>query len=1248
MKKILLILVTILLSVSGAWAENITVNASDRIKNLGGKYYTIHFRFTDGNTYPVIVDNSTLKCSASTTATPAVFYFSLADEYNCYKLKETSTNRYWDFDHSLVAESSSVRIQVFPGQESGTYRICGLTTGQNDNKNNRTYAAQANGGTIDHYTSVWNGLNAETGTVTYQIAEHAGTYCTEVVLTEVGNPTFTETPSLTSGWYQVRIADAKRNLTDKYITTMDNEIAGHPATSAALGTNKGSTMLYIEVADDVLNNNSESTGKWIYVRDSKGRYMTRSAESSVTKPSDKICAIYFTSSAKTQLVLTSARQGESRQSWKALDNYIGLGDKNEYPVFYACKAGEAYSGNAYTVNFVGGSDGSKTVTYNGTETHYGFNTVYDQGTFFFAQGVTPDAGDFTFDRGTDTDDTEITVDATTKTINVLPSNVYIGENKTVTSTEWNTRDYWSTGQIWGGNGPGTTDSGMWNPIYLNGVTASGISFEGWKLRLILANSQLTASTNKLQSADGDNVTIDIDQASKLHLTLKTPTAEGGGNDPGTHTFNINGRMTIKTVSGHFAGSSTNTVNLGTTGSFTFEADNSQTIGSGASFTINAKLTEPTELNTVQSRTLATFTNVTLTPSSLTVSISGTEGWTQVDSKDALTAQTTEGKFYYIEKGESFGAILHTYKQAAYTVDTDTKFSDIYNDANFKDYIYIYIPSGKKLVLDTTLEDKGLASTPLFKAESGTSQIQIDNGMTLYTENIIPGQNPTIIGSGTFQTTDYTVTTPLKVTLGNDWTGIVARADVNVSDNGAFSFDNLVNSNKSKVQMTNVEGWIAGNSTTNANIILINGTDDYGFCVNGANNENTYTFTGNFSGSGDFMYKQYDEGTRYPTYSFTGDLSGWTGKFNLRENGTGTTTVNVTGTGRINAGFLNSSAKANTLRLTFDCSSAQDINGAIAKSGSGRLDMILKGTGTKTIAADITADNLTIVNANGAEITISGNHTLSVGNLNAYTDDNNTLSRLNVNMTTEDIAAKLGEGETCTLIYVSGSLNANALTINGHENVTVGDYDYYISHSGNAIVLGRRYYSRNVTSGNFGSICIPNGALVSQATGMAKVLEVTEVTADRVILDEVSEMASGVPYIFKSDAGTVRLTLKGETAAAPDNSTQDYLVGNFETPVSVPVSDAGNTYYVLQSNQFRKVTSQTIKSGSNRCYLKVPVTSDSRQSVLGISVGEEDATGIDALNTLMDGNAVIYDINGRRRSDLHKGINIINGIKVIVK
>lgn len=34
MKKILLILVTILSSASGAWAEDITVNASDRIKIL--------------------------------------------------------------------------------------------------------------------------------------------------------------------------------------------------------------------------------------------------------------------------------------------------------------------------------------------------------------------------------------------------------------------------------------------------------------------------------------------------------------------------------------------------------------------------------------------------------------------------------------------------------------------------------------------------------------------------------------------------------------------------------------------------------------------------------------------------------------------------------------------------------------------------------------------------------------------------------------------------------------------------------------------------------------------------------------------------------------------------------------------------------------------------------------------------------------------------------------------------------------
>lgn len=45
---------------------------------------------------------------------------------------------------------------------------------------------------------------------------------------------------------------------------------------------------------------------------------------------------------------------------------------------------------------------------------------------------------------------------------------------------------------------------------------------------------------------------------------------------------------------------------------------------------------------------------------------------------------------------------------------------------------------------------------------------------------------------------------------------------------------------------------------------------------------------------------------------------------------------------------------------------------------------------------------------------------------------------------------------------------------------------------------------------------------------------------------------------------------------------------------------------------------------------------------------DDTTGIDAIeNSVLSGNAV-YNINGQRMSVLRKGINIVNGKKVIIK
>ncbi len=252
---------------------------------------------------------------------------------------------------------------------------------------------------------------------------------------------------------------------------------------------------------------------------------------------------------------------------------------------------------------------------------------------------------------------------------IVPSgyNGYVGATKTINSAEWKTQSNWSLTDTWKGNGPGCTNSDMWAPIYLQDVTATGIAFNGWNLRLKLVNSSLTANIEKLQTNIAS--TIDVDKNSTLNLTLS-----GSNNNGWTRTFNIDGNLTINMDTYDWStGTSTNTINLGTTGQFTFTASSTKTAPAASSFIIKATPTNPANKNTLTSRTLATFANVTVT--TLSASMAATDGWTEVGSKAALETQISDGKFCYFEKSAT-GVTLWTYDQDLSTLTAEKLISRI--------------------------------------------------------------------------------------------------------------------------------------------------------------------------------------------------------------------------------------------------------------------------------------------------------------------------------------------------------------------------------------------------------------------------------------------------------------------------------------------------------------------------------------------------------------------------------------------
>lgn len=197
---------------------------------------------------------------------------------------------------------------------------------------------------------------------------------------------------------------------------------------------------------------------------------------------------------------------------------------------------------------------------------------------------------------------------------------------------------------------------------------------------------------------------------------------------------------------------------------------------------------------------------------------------------------------------------------------------------------------------------------------------------------------------------------------------------------------------------------------------------------------------------------------------------------------------------------------------------------------------------------------------------------------------------------------------------------------------------FVDESGNLINIIRKA----TTIGKFGTICLPYAATVSDA----KVYTVSvNVESNTVVLTEFtgSILNGGTPYIYSSTAGAPTFTKSGTDALLDSPSNPESgLVGTF-TSLPAPVGS-----YVLQTisgaQKFRVVADgQQPTVGAYRCYIKT-TTNSARE--MSIELGE--ATGIDALNAIVNNNAEVYDLAGRKMNGLHKGINIVNGAKIIVK
>ncbi len=150
--------------------------------------------------------------------------------------------------------------------------------------------------------------------------------------------------------------------------------------------------------------------------------------------------------------------------------------------------------------------------------------------------------------------------------------------------------------------------------------------------------------------------------------------------------------------------------------------------------------------------------------------------------------------------------------------------------------------------------------------------------------------------------------------------------------------------------------------------------------------------------------------------------------------------------------------------------------------------------------------------------------------------------------------------------------------------------------------------------------------------------------NRLKVTQIDEIPANTPVLLSAKTG-FNVRLRGMSKQQGVTYTKGLLTGTFG---NLEVKDG----YVLQKHGVNEPTFYKIDPTAPvvvpayKCWLRVSA-SNVKEYFIDFDDNDEE-TGINAINALLSGKGEIYDLNGRKLESLQKGMNIVNGVKVLVK
>lgn len=193
-------------------------------------------------------------------------------------------------------------------------------------------------------------------------------------------------------------------------------------------------------------------------------------------------------------------------------------------------------------------------------------------------------------------------------------------------------------------------------------------------------------------------------------------------------------------------------------------------------------------------------------------------------------------------------------------------------------------------------------------------------------------------------------------------------------------------------------------------------------------------------------------------------------------------------------------------------------------------------------------------------------------------------------------------------------------------------------------------TRTLKGGQWNGFSVPfSFTIAGSALEGARVMEFESVAENLLMVTEATEIVAGDPYLIKPATNLDNPTFNGVTVTNPAEA-----VKGGENPYkfqahlyNTDLADDGTIAYMSTTNSVVKRLAEGGHIKGLRAVFQVPAPSEAKPLIINLG----DADGIltlDADGNISRSNAEIFNLAGQRLSKAQKGVNIINGKKVLVK